>query len=336
MADIFVIGAIVIFSHHQGLEVSLGQKSLEVESAKKDVDESQRKYDELFAEQRRMAGERDRTRKLLADTKEKLEKDQLELAGLRNRLRSLKSEKMHIETSFRKLRDAKEKLPKQLIGLQGNLRRVVFLVDCSGSMNRKVVPTSGDEQLEDPSRWEYVKSTIETWMAVLPMDEAAIIFFGDSASTFPLNEGFAELASERENLIEAIKVRPTPKRESTNTLLAIQKAFSFEQVDTIILFTDGEPTLSPTPSGVQILQSDLLEENREIYEEKKKSRAKEYWSQIHNFIASKENPKAIPINVVALGDYFDNSYGPNLIRLSESTGGTFMGRGGVVSTRNEK
>jgi hypothetical protein len=82
----------------------------------------------------------------------------------------------------------------------------------------------------------------------------------------------------------------------TNTLAALEKAYSYTGIDTIILFTDGEPHMIGMP--------DI---NERIYR----------LCRQHT---------DIPINAVGLGDYFRPKFSNFLIKIAQETRGTFLGR----------
>jgi VWA domain-containing protein len=215
-------------------------------------------------------------------------------------------------------------LPKELVGVRGNLQRVAFVVDCSASMN-KVAPIAVDPSRDKrESWWGVVAETIELWIEALPMQSARIVYFNDSVSMFPATDEFLDIEVNRNSLRQSVKEHPGP-HGATNTLLALQAAFAMKDVDTIVLFTDGEPNRTPValPAGAM--------RNKD---KTSMAYAKEFstacWNQIFEFVeGEKVKGRNVRVNVVALGNYFDSIYGPSLVRLATMTGGAFLGRGGT-------
>lgn len=179
---------------------------------------------------------------------------------------------------------------QQLIGLKGELRRVVIIVDSSGSMKQG-------------RKWEYTRNIIKTWLEHLPIEYCALITFNDKTEAFPINGTFLDVLSSagKDNRARLLKqfdlVSPGG---NTNTLSALQRAYAYPDLNTIILFTDGFPD-----SGSNTFDTKMAEE---IYA----------LCQAHG--------QSIPINTIGLGNYFNKQLGEFLLRLPEITGGTFLGR----------
>jgi hypothetical protein len=86
----------------------------------------------------------------------------------------------------------------------------------------------------------------------------------------------------------------------TNTLEAFKKAYEYEGIDTILLFSDGAPTAP---------DSGVFEAN--------------VASQIYQLC--REHPD-VPVNTVGLGNYFDVELSTFLRSVARISGGTFRGR----------
>ncbi|MCI0338638.1 MAG: VWA domain-containing protein [Acidobacteria bacterium] len=179
---------------------------------------------------------------------------------------------------------------QQLIGLNGNLQRVVMIVDRSGSMKQG-------------RKWEYTRSIIKTWLEYLPIEQCALITFSNEAEVFPSNGTFLDMLSPvgKDNRTKLLKQFDLVSPEGdTNTLSALQKAYAYPDLDTIILFTDGFPD-----NGSNTFDTKMAEE---IY------------------ALCQEHGHSIPINTIGLGNYFNPRLGEFLLCLPEITGGTFLGR----------
>ena len=191
---------------------------------------------------------------------------------------------------------------KELLGLKGNLDRVIFVLDCSGSM-----ASSG--------RWEEACNTTKTWLEHLSVKECAVITFSNDVEVFEPKDKdqkwfqFSDMdgSARRKNLNYLNKcLENVEPKGYTNTLAALRKAFEYDGVGMIILFTDGAPTRGPSLGGIfkPKMEFEILELCRE----------------------RKRVGRNIPINVVGIGDYFDMKLGRFLLQLAKDTEGSFIGK----------
>lgn len=195
--------------------------------------------------------------------------------------------------ALRKASDTLRQAQANLVGLRGELRNVVFIFDTSGSM-------------KTPRFAEY-KEMLASWVRHLPMQRFAVIEFNNHIRPFR-----PELVDATpENRAAAVKfIEGLPARGMTDTRGALQRAFAMEGLDTIVLLSDGEPTMPHPRGGGQITQADIRRNIAEI----------EQWLKENN--ASRN----IVINCVAMGNYFTAAYGEFLQRVASDHGGTFLGR----------
>jgi regulator of replication initiation timing len=189
--------------------------------------------------------------------------------------------------------EAEPGLHKELIGLKGNLGRVAIIFDTSGSM-----ALSG--------RWDQARGVVATWLEHLAISECVLVLFSNDAQIYPEDGSFLDMrgpsgAANRKLLLSRIEA--TKPDGGTNTLLALQVAYRCPNLDTIILFTDGEPN---NPKGVVANQFDP-EVAKKIY-------------------ALLQQYKEIPVNTVGLGNYFKPQLSGFLMRVAQDTGGSFLGR----------
>jgi hypothetical protein len=182
---------------------------------------------------------------------------------------------------------------RQLVGLNGTLRRVAIVIDASGSM-RQSGRDGGD-------RWGEAQEILATWLKHLNVEECVLIVYSSRVRTFPADGTFADLRgahrqATREKLLEQLAtVQPGGW---TNTLDALSMAYQYN-VDTIILFSDGAP--SRDASGVY---DDALAQ--QIY------------------ALCRQHPQT-PINAIGLGNYFDANMSTFLRTVANLTGGAFRG-----------
>jgi hypothetical protein len=123
----------------------------------------------------------------------------------------------------------------KLVGLGGKLENVVFMVDISKSMQSGKGPNG-----VVLNNWVPIVEVIERWINGLNVGSAALIVFGDSADVKvemqELNQG------GREKILEVLK-QIDPNADGTNFLAAFEKAYRIPNVDTIIVFSDGLPSV---------------------------------------------------------------------------------------------
>ena len=182
---------------------------------------------------------------------------------------------------------------KELLGLKGPLQNVAFILDKSYSMKKG-------------QRWDKTCDIVKTWLTYLNIDKCVLVQFNDGIKVIlddkTKTDPYLEMVGEKrqanleELLVQLKKVKPSGR---TNTYKAIKKAMEYKP-DTIILFTDGAP-VSTFHFGK--------------YDEKQMNAILKEFSKEH-----------VPINIVALGDYFDQRLCQFLRELADSTGGSFIGK----------
>jgi len=215
---------------------------------------------------------------------------QLQVEALKVQLANALDDLKDTEQQLTK-RVAKEKtLNRELVGLRGGLSRVAILFDSSGSMGQS-------------GRWEEVQRIAATWLDYLEVDECVLIVFSAEATAFPADGTMIRVSgpdgdANRVRLLTHLRsVKPTGW---TNTLAAMRKAYEYENLDTIILFSDGAPT----------------------YENSNQFNAE----AAEKIYALCRQHSDVPVNAIGLGNYFDEALSTFLRTVSHTTGGTFLGR----------
>lgn len=216
--------------------------------------------------------------------------------------KGLRSEKQALEVQLSDTKDSLEqrlalesRVNRELLGLRGNLKRVAFLFDASGSMKEQ--GTTGED------RWAQAQSIAAIWLQHLEVDECVLIVFSTDVHTFPSDGTMLRVRgpqgeANRNQLLKHLKsVRP---EGWTNTLDALRSAYKYPNIDAIILFSDGAPTRGNSGK----FDPRLAEE-------------------IYGLCRQHAN---IPINSVGLGNYFDPDMGTFLRSVARHTSGTFRGR----------
>lgn len=227
-----------------------------------------------------------------------LKKNMAEADAMRLKYKAIENEYAVLQAKYEALQESvltsfrdEKSVRSELIGLKGKLNRVAILFDASESM-------------KEGERWESAQTVIAAWLEHLAMDECVLIVFNDVVEVYPSDGNMIQLTgedniSQRDAMLEYLKKFSPIGR--TNTLAALQKAYEYDDVDTIVLFTDGSPFVGRTNDRID---SQMV-------------------SQIYALCESK---KDIPINAVGLGNYFSPELSSFLLKIAEITQGTFVGR----------
>jgi len=187
---------------------------------------------------------------------------------------------------------------QELLGIPGELRNTVFVIDRSSSMLKE-------------GRWEDTKKTIQTWVEYLPVQRSALVLFGDGIRVIPIGLGVeGPLKPDgRELPTVTPELRQTMQQElkdmgpsgGTPTYAALRRAMDFRDLDAIILFTDGDP--DATAVGV-----DPFEEVVQL---------------VRDWHASHPTGR---VHVVGIGDYFKQTSRNFLRGVAAAGAGAFIGR----------
>jgi hypothetical protein len=207
-------------------------------------------------------GERKRELAGVSRSKEDLEKANerllLELAARSkdmtesdNRLIALRDEKKSLLEQIARVRAAAE---NRFAGIELTGRRVVFLVDVSGSMDLT------DERTPAPGKWAGVRETLARILRSLPgLEKYQVIAFSDKVS-FPIGSAgqwvdFDPRTSVDQALTALDSVKP---KGGTNMYDAFEAAFRLRPVglDTIYLLSDGLPNMG---AGITAEESAALQ-----------------------------------------------------------------------------
>ncbi|MBL8795733.1 MAG: VWA domain-containing protein [Planctomycetia bacterium] len=138
---------------------------------------------------------------------------------------------------------AKQAAENRFAGIALAGRRVVFVVDMSGSMDFV------DEKTRDPEKWAAVRETLVKIARSLPaLSKYQVILFADKA-VFPLGNDDRWLEYDGKNSLERISqaLAAVKPKGNTNIHAAMEAAFRFraDGLDTIYFFSDGLPNVGP-------------------------------------------------------------------------------------------
>jgi hypothetical protein len=204
---------------------------LRVKLLEQDADRKKTDLADADRRLRDMLGSQDTlSKRLLASTRD--------LADARLALANLEGEKMTLLNRARSLQAAME---NRFAGITLTGRKVVFLVDMSGSMDMI------DENTLDPDKWPLVCETIGKLMQSLPdLRQYQVILFSER-TLYPLQRSGRWLDYEgpqtvRETVATLKAVKP---KGGTNMYEGLGEAFRYraQGLDTIYLLSDGLPNL---------------------------------------------------------------------------------------------
>jgi predicted nucleic acid-binding Zn-ribbon protein len=187
-------------------------------------------------------------------------------------------------------RSQEKTVKRELVGINGQLKRVAILFDSSGSMS-------------ESGRWDEVTRITATWLQHLEFDQCVLIVFSSDVSVFPADGSLLSVTgpqgdANRARLLQYLKaVKP---EGWTNTLAAMQTAYRYRDLDTIVLFSDGAPTYANSNK----FNSEMAQ-------------------QIYALCRQHAN---VPVNTIGLGNYFEQDLSTFLRTVAKLTGGTFLGR----------
>lgn len=266
-----------------GLDIELADAGAKAEAANAAAEERARQLQEKLA-----AGD-----KQAEDYLAQLRRAAEQLEALRAQNASLAGQLTESERRRQAELLAEAENNRQLLGLNGPLRRVAIIFDASGSMRQ---PGAGGGD-----RWAEAQEIAANWLQHLNLHECVLIVYSSSVRAFPADGSLADLRgdagkSKRDALLG--ELRAIKPGGWTNTLDALRKAYEYD-VDTIVLLTDGAP--SRAASGVY---DDALAQ--QIYQ------------------LCRQHP-AVPVNTIGLGNYFDANMSTFLRTVASLTGGAFRG-----------
>ncbi len=188
----------------------------------------------------------DKTREKLARAQKDGEEREKVLANATRVLDTLRENQKKLTTRMETLQAAAE---NRFEGIALTGRRVMFLVDMSGSMELV------DENTPAPSKWAGVRESVARIMKSLPdLEKYQVIVFSDKP-TFLLGRGEGWNTFEGKDSIDRVtralaEIKP---KGGTNMYSAMDAAFRYraDGLDTVYLLSDGLPNLGEGATAEQ-------------------------------------------------------------------------------------
>ncbi len=179
---------------------------------------------------------------LATSTSAELESDK---AGLQGQLTNSQQIISHL-TAFNQrfaaeledLAKLQKRQARDVVGLAGEFKRTVFVVDTSASMATKKYPQH--------------KERLSLWIQLLDFEQFNVIAFADKAIAW--KPGWQDATAEMRNAA-AEYIGALEAGGNTATHSALLTALSMGGVDTIVLFSDGAPTGGEYPKILEDIQA---------------------------------------------------------------------------------
>jgi len=234
------------------------------------------------------------------------------MAELQGQVENLKREKDALSNQVTKAREAAD---NRFAGIQLSGRRVVFLVDMSGSMKLT------EENTPAPDKWPTVIETLTRVMKSLPdLEKFQVIVFSEDVS-FLLGSADQWIDFDANTSVSKVRtaLADIVPRGNTNMYAGMEAAFRFRTkgMDTLYLLSDGLPNQGP---GLSLEQTRNLKvtEQSELLGKYIRSVLKQRWNRLELGV-----PK---VRINAIGFFYESpDLGAFLWALSRENDGSFVG-----------
>ncbi len=248
----------------EALENLLSEKMTEARGAMRRADDLTAKLEEAQDRNRKLQENAERLRAQLtaaenvaASLTVKARGENTELSQAGKSIERLQKENQALAAQVGRVRAAAE---NRFEGIELSGRKVLFLVDMSGSMELV------DEKTPDAKKWTGVRDAVVKIMRSLPdLQRFQILLFSDNMQ-YPLGKDgdWIEFDSKKSADAAFTAISAIKPKGSTNMHAAMEAAFQFRSkgLDTIYLFSDGLPNDGPGLTAEQL--SSLKENEREV------------------------------------------------------------------------
>jgi len=249
--------------------------------------------------------------RLLSMEKELAERGK-ELATARSTIDNLRFDKKILT---HQVAQARAEVENRFAGIALTGRRVVFLVDMSGSMDYV------DEQTLAPDKWLGVRETLAKIARSLPeLEKFQVIVFAREASFLLGNEG-RWLDFDPKTSVEQVTkaLAATKPKGATNMYAALDAAFRYraQGLDTIYLLSDGLPNVG---AGLSAEQAARMKETE---------KAEILGNHVRKMLKTTWNRPAVDksrVRINAVGFFYESpDVGAFLWALARENDGSFVG-----------
>jgi hypothetical protein len=248
----------------------------------------------------------------LSDQKKELSGTGRTLTEANRVIESLKEDKRALEDQVVRSRLAAD---NRFAGIALTGRRVIFLVDMSGSMELV------DENTTAPDKWAGVRETLAKVMRSLPdLEKFQVILFSDRISYLVGNDG-NWLDFDSRNSVDQVtrSLAAIKPRGNTDMHVAFEAAFRFRQqgLDTIYVFSDGLPNIGAglSPEAARTLKES---DRSEILSKYIRQKLRTEWNRAYS-----GRPK---VRINAVGFFYESpDVGAFLWALARENDGSFVG-----------
>lgn len=159
---------------------------------------------------------------------------------------NIKSE--NVEKSIDDIENSELHIRKELIGLSGELKNVVFVFDRSKS-------------IRNSGRWTQAVNLLNTWISALEVNKIGVVVYGDTVDVFNDYKLLSLQQTDEEMLVIQDWLNSRKSESGTNLMLGLSSAYQYKNVDTIVLFTDGRVWLYQKNKILSFLKEKTREDN---------------------------------------------------------------------------
>lgn len=247
----------------------------------------------------RLQGDADATRK--------------ELAAARGSMTTLQQEKAALAEKANQPRPATD---ERFEGIALTGRRVVFLVDMSGSMELV------DERTPDPQKWAGVRETLAKLMRSLPnLERYQVVLFSDRITYLFGNDGLWLVYDPKTTVEQVLQAMAAVKpKGATNMYEALQAAFRFRALgmDTIYVLSDGLPNVGPGLTQEQMIGLTKEVDRSEVLARYIRNLLRRDWNR--------DMPDRPRVHINTIGFFYESpDVGAFLWALARENEGSFVG-----------
>lgn len=236
-----------------GLLAAARDKEAAAALAARRLEELSRQLQEAEAQAKQAREQADRAAQLQTEVQEAQKRLGMLEQTLRRRDQELAESHRRADGLAEETRRAKAAIANRFEGIELNGRRVVFVVDMSGSMQLV------DEQTISPEKWAGVCDTLVRLLRSLSrLEKFQVLLFSDQV-LFPLGEAERLLDFDLQTTPERVgqTLAAIKPRGNTDMHAGLKAAFRFRDqgMDTVYLLSDGLPNIGEgLPAGVPLSQ----------------------------------------------------------------------------------